>query len=252
MSPNHCKISTKPQVEVKCEIGHKDCSSYEVNGVEAALKGYPDVDITYTFKFCNYNDMGTDINLVPPPQSLGGLQTYNAELYSTKPGTRRKEFMFQQSFDQTLGQGVCEEISSTATVNTSRSKLFQKAVLQGPQMSEGSKVVGGYCFAYAFNMIDFKYDYGLGECKVHVSLFRLFKNVNAIALLYLTFTDDRIILSRLKLVVLSQMARERAVKTTSISLRLPTIILLSKRLSKPKHVTITVEVSSASKGHSIE
>ena len=45
--------------------------------------------------------------------------------------------------------------------------------LQGPQVQSGggARVDDGFCYlyAYAFKQINFKYDHGLGKCKVSVS-----------------------------------------------------------------------------------
>lgn len=67
-----------------------------------------------------------------------------------------------------LKKGECKKETGKTIVSTSRAKYFMKSFLQGPQLSSGNSR-NGFCFAYTFNRIDFKYDYGFGECKMRVS-----------------------------------------------------------------------------------
>lgn len=59
----------------------------------------------------------------------------------------------------------------SVTTTTRRSEYFMQAQLNGPLVDKntGGRVDDGFCYAYAFDPISFRYDYGDGECLVNVS-----------------------------------------------------------------------------------
>jgi hypothetical protein len=153
------------QAQTKCEIndpvyGQRECSSLVIDGIAAAANGYPDVTVKHSSKLCNYND-GNDIKIVSPS---------TVEFFYPIPDSGGKQvFLFDESYNgQVLNRGECREEVGTTTVSTSRAKYYMKSFLQGPQTNSAG-ANDGYCYAYSFNKIDFKYDYGLGTCEVNVS-----------------------------------------------------------------------------------
>ena len=134
-----------------------------IDGRDAALNGYPDVTLSYTLKLCNYNEIDI-IKVVSPPSTT--------EFFFPIPGSGGEQrFIVDKSYNgQLLRPGECKEVLGTARVTTSRAKYFMKSQLQGPQTSEFSGSQNGFCFAYSFNKIDFKYDYGLGNCSMNFSV----------------------------------------------------------------------------------
>ena len=155
------------QAQSECEIndlvyGKGECSSLVIDGKAAAANGYPDVTVKHTLKLCNYNDVNNDINIISPPSTV--------EFFYPIPDSGGKQvFLFDESYNgQRLNPGECREEVGMTTVSTRRAKYYMKSLLQGPQTNSAG-AHDGYCYAYSFNKIDFKYDYGLGECKVNVS-----------------------------------------------------------------------------------
>ena len=116
-------------------------------------------------KLCNYNTRNT-INLEPNPDRKVEL-----EFYSPDYEPRLKNVIAADSFNgDTLPSGTCEDVSGSVTLNSARAKYFMKGILQGGQTdAQGRRVQDGFCYAYAYNKIDFKYDYGLDECVIEVS-----------------------------------------------------------------------------------
>ena len=156
-------IHQSSQAEAKCELNDstygygKDCNSLKINGTDAAINGYPNVQVKYTLQVCNYNNSTNKINLV-------GGSTFQF-FYPVE-----KLILNKNLAGQVLGPGQCQKEEATTIVTTSRASYFMKSLLQGPSKTEsGGPVDGGYCYAYAYNIVDFKYDYGFGECDVSVS-----------------------------------------------------------------------------------
>ena len=151
------------QAQAECEIkdpvyGERECSSLVIDGKAAAANKYPDVTVKHTLKLCNYNN-GNDIKM--PPATV--------DFFYPIPGSGDEQvFLIKELLNgQLLNPGECREEVGTITVSTRRAKYYTKSLLQGPQTNNGER--NGYCYAYSFNQIDFKYDYGLGKCEVNVS-----------------------------------------------------------------------------------
>ena len=132
----------------------------------AATDSYPDVGVKHTLRVCNYNTVNS-IKLVQAPKPA------KTEFFYPVAGTDTKIFIVDESYNgHLLSPGECREEIATTAVSTRRAKYFMKAILQGPQKTaSGAPVNDSFCYAYSFNKIDFKYDYGLGECKVEVSIY---------------------------------------------------------------------------------
>lgn len=56
---------------------------------------------------------------------------------------------------------------SSTEIQTTYSNFYLQAKMQGPLIASG--VENKFCYAYAFEPINLKYDYGDGPCSMHVS-----------------------------------------------------------------------------------
>jgi len=129
-----------------------------IDGKAAAADGYPDVKVKYTSKLCNFNDVN-DAEIISPESMV--------EFFY--PDSDGQVFIFDEEYGgEVLKPGECKTTVGMETISTKRAKYFMKSLFQGPQTNSAG-AHDGYCYAYSFNKIDFKYDYGLGECKVNVS-----------------------------------------------------------------------------------
>ena len=158
-----------PKAEATCQLndpvfGNGECSDLVIDGRDAAQNGYPDVTLKYTLKLCNYNEKDV-IKLLSPPSTT--------QFFIPNAGSSEKEIVVDKSYnEQFLEAGNCtEEVVGTFRTTTSRAKYFMKSQLQGSQTSESPPFSpNGFCFAYSFHKVDFKYDYGLGNCSMNFSV----------------------------------------------------------------------------------
>ena len=141
------------------------CSDFVVDGKDAALNGYQNVTIKHQLKLCNFNEGLNVIKLSEPPKQA------KVEFFHPIGEGIDQNFLVEKTFNnEELRPGECVSAIDTKTISTSRSKYFMKAILQGAQKKPSGDVVqGAFCYAFGFNKIDFKYDYGLGSCEVRVS-----------------------------------------------------------------------------------
>ena len=120
----------------------------------------------HKLKLCNYNPSPNLIKLSELPKKV------KTEFWYPIRGTGQKNFFVDKSFNnQLLGPGECVRAIGRKRVSTSRAKHFMRTILQGSQRPPllDRPIPGAFCYAFTFNKIDFKYDYGLGECLVNVS-----------------------------------------------------------------------------------
>ena len=144
-----------------------DCSDYTVDGIQAAANAYPDVRIKHTLRLCNYNNEN-QINFLRDRTKRVQVHMYHPIGNGLNSG--QNDLVFQTFNGQTLRAGQCVENVGTSTVSTSRAKYFMEGYLQGTQSnSNGQTIEDGFCYAYAYNKVDFKYDYNLGFCDIQVS-----------------------------------------------------------------------------------
>ena len=66
-----------------------------------------------------------------------------------------------------IEEGFCTKDTGSAKLDTSFSKYYLEASVSGKLTIPGKD--SSACYAYSFNPLDFKYDYGDGECKFTVS-----------------------------------------------------------------------------------
>ena len=142
-------------------FGSMDCNSLKINGTKAALEGFPDVQVRYTLKSCNYN-IGQDLK-------IGTLS--NQKFYHPGPQSTIYE---EGNIGTVLTPGDCVTQSALETLGTDRASYYIQSQLQGPSTINGNPVASGFCYAYAFYPVHFKYDYGLGPCKVSASVLLLY------------------------------------------------------------------------------
>lgn len=144
-----------------CELddpiyGNGTCSSLVIDGKAAAIQGYPDIQVKYSYKLCNYNNNST-IQLL--------------QSHSINKSAKVEEYLVDTSVnDVSLRPGECTGETTTLKVSSSSATRYMKTFLDGKQNTlDGDAIVDGFCYAYSFSTITFKYDYGLGECNVNVS-----------------------------------------------------------------------------------
>ena len=155
------------QAQTKCviqddgysELEGQDCSKLKIDGIEAATSGvYPNVTIAYDLQLCNKNsDIDMMFNANATKESY--LQFFRS--YGDKA------YFFNKTYDgktDALAPGECVTEIGTLNLDTTYAWYYMKAQIQGP-----TNATGVFCYAFAANPIDVKYDYGLGECKVNVS-----------------------------------------------------------------------------------
>ena len=153
------------KIDLECKIAgtNTDCSDYVIDARNIRrADDYPDVRVNYDMKLCNYNTRNT-INLERGPEKRVELEFYHPEPLTV---------IDSDSFNGVaLRSGTCENVSGSVTVNSARAKYFMKGILQGIQTdAQGNRVQDGFCYAYAFNKIDFKYNYGIQACNIEVRL----------------------------------------------------------------------------------
>lgn len=102
-----------------------------------------------------------------PPRTRDGKSKSYLDFWKTKPGNEGKpikKFYVQSSYDSPsiLSPGSCVVKEGRETLDTSTSKHYMQALVNA-----NSDV--GFCYAFSFNPIDLKYNYGDGPCEVSVS-----------------------------------------------------------------------------------
>ena len=68
-----------------------------------------------------------------------------------------------------IKEGLCMKETGSAKLDTSFSKYYLEASVNGKLTIPGQD--SSYCYAYSYNPLDFKYNYGDGECKFTVSTY---------------------------------------------------------------------------------
>ena len=143
-----------------------DCNELVVDGTDAAVNGYPKVNMRHILQLCNYND-GTNnrIRTVQAP-TRAKVEFLYPQAYGTQVN------IIDQSWnDQVLAPKNCFENIGTKEVDSRYPKYFMEAILQGPQeTSEGAFIPGAFCYAYSYNKIDIGFTYPTyGSCQMRVS-----------------------------------------------------------------------------------
>jgi len=139
----------------------KDCIFLEVNGTKAADDNeYPQINVRYDWKICNYNEGNSKVKLQDSKPSY-------FKLWRSKPGKKNKKTLFSKVFNETTvlkasapAGANCQTHEENVLLDTKFGYHFLSAQLQGP-----TAVKDEFCYAYAFNPISVKY----GSCDVRVS-----------------------------------------------------------------------------------
>ena len=153
-----------------CYVNGKDCNEFIVNGTSASNDGYPEVDVQYTMKICNYNDFTmafapdfpTGNDVYEPRSYLDFWYTIPVNEVRTKVFYKSTRKYNTKSDISSLAPGECAGGQGEEKLDTSTARHYMKAIVNGAHKA-------GFCYAYAFNPIDFKYDYDDGPCDVSVS-----------------------------------------------------------------------------------
>ena len=145
-------------------FGSMDCNTLRINGTKAALEGFPDVQVRYTLKSCNYNT-GQDLKIVQPS---------NQKFYHPTSNGPQNVIYEEGKIGTVLIPRDCVTQTALETFGTDRASYYIQSQLQGPSTINGNPVASGFYYAYAFYPVHFKYDYGLGPCKVSASVLLLY------------------------------------------------------------------------------
>ena len=107
---------------------------------------------------------------------LDKLGKSKAEIYYNttnpmNPSKKIKKSIFQESFMGKISSGgLCKDRAQQVTFDTARAKYYMEAQLVGFHRDKNRQAIeDGACYAYAYKKIDFKYDYGQGQCNMNVS-----------------------------------------------------------------------------------
>jgi len=123
------------------------------------------------FKLCNYND--EDIKF----GNAGGSPSY-FRFWHQENGIRIWDYD-NENFQapSMLLSRECVRSKKSKEVSSKIAIYNMDSHLLGPLVhSNGTNVQNGYCNAYSFNLIEFRYDYGDGDCVIHVSIFECHSN----------------------------------------------------------------------------
>ena len=126
--------------------------------------------MAYTLKICNFNDYAMEF----APIKDGLYRSYLKFWYVNS----QQNFIVDKFYDNVqspniLGPQVCQKAKSEIQIPTTTSTFYMETLVQGNlQTSEP----GAFCYAYAFNPIEFVYDYGDPPCVMTVSSFTMHIN----------------------------------------------------------------------------
>ena len=113
--------------------------------------------LNYVLKVCNYNDVDMDY--------AGGADPSRFRLYYNSAGNRKSLVQKVISKPEILKSNACRKENGSIDVSTATLAYYMESLVKGPLVDYDD----GYCYAYSFNSVVFKHDYGDGECVFHVS-----------------------------------------------------------------------------------
>ena len=154
------------QAQTKCviqddaypDLQGQDCSKLVIDGTAAATSGYPQVTIGYDMQLCNFNsDFDMQFNANPDKRSY-------LEFFKSDDKTSLVTKDYNGVTDDALPPDACVAAIGTLNLDTTFARYYMKAQIQGPTTEAGV-----FCYAFAENPINVKYDYGFGECMLNVS-----------------------------------------------------------------------------------
>ena len=129
--------------------------------------------MAYTLKICNFND-----NTMGFASIVNNLHRSHLKFWSTAPGSISKNYIENKVYDNLknptmLGTKVCQKATGKIQMSTTTSNFYMEALVQGKLQTSKS---GAFCYAYAFNPIEFVYDYGDPPCVMTVRAFTIHMN----------------------------------------------------------------------------
>ena len=163
------------------------------------MDGYPTVTMKYTLKICNFND-----NPMGFASIVNNLHRSYLKFWSTTPGSTSKNYIENEVYDNVknptmLGTKACQKATSKIQMSTTTSNFYMEALVQGKLQTSNPGDASSFCYAYAFNPIEFVYDYGDPPCVMTVRAFTIHMNnhlSSIISLYWCLFVTDRGILRR--------------------------------------------------------
>ena len=121
-------------------------------------------------EICNYNndDMKFRRAKDSPTEPSSYLKFYYPDPQEGQVFLENVEINDNQGSETILKPNSCLTTkSSSAEIQTTYSNFYLQAKMQGPLDASG--VQNKFCYAYAFEPINLKYDYGDGPCNMEVS-----------------------------------------------------------------------------------
>lgn len=171
----------KDEIYDQFVIDGSACNDIVINGTKATLNGvpnYPILNADYKLKVCNYNDRGDNSTIgFLGPDVIGEDKRSYLRFWRTEPGMTRVPLIdtsgnsldeFYAPEDPIVEEGICKKRFGSVSLDTTYSKYYMQAKIEGPLTVSGERK--GYCYAYAFNPIHFTYDFGDGACQFSVSM----------------------------------------------------------------------------------
>ena len=170
-------------------INGTDCNDIVIDGKEATLNdvaNYPKITVEYKLKICNYNDYdGASAIAFNDPvkeKNRSGLRFWrnrSGKIREALIGKNNDEIdvTLNKTYTGTVDaitEGTCRKEVGSVLLDTTFAESYMQAKVEGRLLlPEEETVTNKYCYAYAFNPIKLRYDYGDGECKFTVSAYEI-------------------------------------------------------------------------------
>ena len=97
----------------------------------------------------------------------GGADPSRFRLYYNSAGNRKSLVQKVISKPEILKSNACRKENGSIDVSTATLAYYMESLVKGPLVRLDYD--DGYCYAYSFNSVVFKHDYGDGECVFRVS-----------------------------------------------------------------------------------
>lgn len=96
-------------------------------------------------------------------------------------GIQGKSMIYEKYYDSSsdgVEEGICEKKIDSAELDSSISRFYIEASINGPLENTGLELTqkDQWCYAYSFHPIEFEYDYDDGKCYFEVSVVNLLKS----------------------------------------------------------------------------
>lgn len=138
----------------------------------------------YSMEICNYNNDDMKFSRAKgstEPSSFLKFWYPDPRAVDNKVFLQKKEYCDDDGCtlgtSSTIKRNSCLSVPQTSEkLETTYSNFYLQAKMQGPLDTSG--VENKFCYAYAFEPINLKYDYGDGPCNMEVSRKQLHGRIN--------------------------------------------------------------------------